>query len=78
MGADKPDFYSSYCEQSMGFTHALQENGDLEISVPRPFTAVRSAVSYTHRTLTIDIQDHPLAKTLLKAPWSPSIQAFGL
>ncbi|EXJ69686.1 uncharacterized protein A1O5_06757 [Cladophialophora psammophila CBS 110553] len=52
----------------------LKENGELEIHVPRPFTAERPAVSYTHQSLAMDIEDHPLAKTLPKATEAPSIQ----
>ncbi|KAF2470527.1 uncharacterized protein BDR25DRAFT_287514 [Lindgomyces ingoldianus] len=50
------------------------QNGELEIYVPRPFTAERPAVSYTHQSIGMDIEDHPLAKTLPKATSSPSIQ----
>ncbi|KAK2800827.1 hypothetical protein FQN50_007968 [Emmonsiellopsis sp. PD_5] len=48
--------------------------GELEIHVPQPFTAERPAVSYTHQTLAVDIEDHPLANTLPKASEGPSIQ----
>ncbi|OCK91466.1 uncharacterized protein K441DRAFT_208219 [Cenococcum geophilum 1.58] len=51
------------------------KNGELEIHVPRPFTAERPAVSYTHQSLAMDIEDHPLAKTLPKATEAPSIQS---
>ena len=43
--------------------------------MPRPFTPDRPAVSYTHQVLPVDIEDHPLAKTLPKATEGPSIQA---
>ncbi|KAH7050156.1 hypothetical protein B0J12DRAFT_719045 [Macrophomina phaseolina] len=52
----------------------LKDTGELEIHVPRPFTAERPAVSYTHQALPMDIGDHPLAKTLPKATEGPSIQ----
>jgi hypothetical protein len=55
-------------------TCALQENGELEIYVPRPFTSERPALSYSHEALKINIEDHPLAKTLPKATAAPSIQ----
>lgn len=47
----------------------------MEIHVPQRFTAERPAVSYAHQTLTMDIEDHPLAKTLPKATEAPSIQS---
>ncbi|KAJ6146816.1 hypothetical protein N7497_008798 [Penicillium chrysogenum] len=49
------------------------KNGELEIHVPRPFTAERPAVYYTHQVLAVNIEDHPLAKTLPKATEAPSI-----
>ncbi|KAJ2902537.1 uncharacterized protein MKZ38_000502 [Zalerion maritima] len=52
----------------------LNDKGELEINVPRPFTAERPAVFYTHQALAVDIEDHPLAKTLPKATNGPSIQ----
>ncbi|KPM44900.1 hypothetical protein AK830_g1651 [Neonectria ditissima] len=53
----------------------LKDNGELEIYVPRPFTAERPAATYSHQTLAVDIEDHPLAKTLPKATERASIQA---
>ncbi|CAM1503471.1 Fc.00g010620.m01.CDS01 [Cosmosporella sp. VM-42] len=52
----------------------LNEKGELEIHVPRPFTAERPAVSYSYESLAVAIEDHPLAKTLPRATGSPSIQ----
>ena len=46
----------------------------MEIHVPKPFTAERPAVSYTHQSLAIDIKDHPLARTLPEATQTSSIQ----
>ncbi|KFA81220.1 hypothetical protein S40288_07880 [Stachybotrys chartarum IBT 40288] len=51
------------------------ENGELEIHVPRPFSAERPAVSYSHQALAMDIDEHPLARTLPKVTEGPSIQA---
>jgi hypothetical protein len=42
--------------------------------VPRPFTVERPAVFYTHHSIAMDIEDHPLAKTLPKATEAPSVQ----
>ncbi|KIW70220.1 hypothetical protein PV04_02512 [Phialophora macrospora] len=53
----------------------LKEDGKLEIRVPRPFTAERPAVSYTHQSIAMSIEEHPLAKTLPKATEAPSIQS---
>lgn len=61
-------------DRSIAETHACQENGHLEIHVPQPFTEDRPSVSYSHQTLAVDIEDHPLAKTLPKATEVPSIQ----
>ncbi|KAF2730282.1 hypothetical protein EJ04DRAFT_545817 [Polyplosphaeria fusca] len=52
----------------------LKENGKLEIHVPRPFTADRPAVSYTHEALATNIEEHSLAKSLPKPTSAPSIQ----
>ena len=52
----------------------IQENGALEIHVPRPFTAERPAVSYAHQSMAMDIEEHPEAKSLPKATEGPSIQ----
>jgi hypothetical protein len=52
-----------------------EDNGELEIHVPRPFTPDRPAVAYTHQTLAVDVGDHPLAKTLPRITDRPSIQA---
>ncbi|RDW87132.1 uncharacterized protein DSM5745_03774 [Aspergillus mulundensis] len=52
----------------------LNDNGRLEIHSPNPFTAERPAVSYTHRTLTMDLEDHPLASILPKPTKTPSLQ----
>lgn len=46
----------------------------MEIHVPRPFTAERPAVAYTHNSFTDNINDHPLGKTLPKSTDGPSIQ----
>ncbi|KAL4926777.1 uncharacterized protein BDV17DRAFT_141202 [Aspergillus undulatus] len=51
----------------------LKDNGELEIHSPRPFTAERPAIFYTHRAIEMDIKDHPLAKNLPKATENPSI-----
>ncbi|KAK0726069.1 hypothetical protein B0H67DRAFT_481573 [Lasiosphaeris hirsuta] len=61
--------------RKLGGRLRLGESGELEIHAPRPFTAERPAVFYTHQTLALDIEDHPLAKTLPKATDGPSIQA---
>ncbi|KAF2815249.1 uncharacterized protein BDZ99DRAFT_506437 [Mytilinidion resinicola] len=50
------------------------KDGKLEIHVPRPFTAERPAVSYTHQALDMNIESHSLAKTLPRATDGPSIQ----
>lgn len=46
----------------------------MEIHVPRPFTAERPAVSYSHQSLDMDIEAHPVAKAFPKATKGPSIQ----
>ncbi|KAJ5974901.1 hypothetical protein N7481_008608 [Penicillium waksmanii] len=51
-----------------------QQNRELEIHIPRAFTAERPAVYYTHQALDMNIEDHPLAKSLPKATEAPSIQ----
>lgn len=57
------------------FTNShTQENGQLEIHVPTPFTVTRPAISYTHQGLSVNIEDHPLAKMLPKVTHGPSIQ----
>ncbi|OAA61972.1 Chloramphenicol acetyltransferase-like domain protein [Niveomyces insectorum RCEF 264] len=61
--------------KKLGGRLRLKDNDELEIHVPRPFTADRPAVFYTHQTLPVDIEDDPLAKTLPKATAAPSIQA---
>ena len=53
----------------------VQQDGKLEIHVPRPFTPQRPAVTYTRNIHSINIEDHPLAKNLPKATEAPSIQA---
>ncbi|KAF4219075.1 hypothetical protein CNMCM5878_003930 [Aspergillus fumigatiaffinis] len=60
--------------RKLGGRLRLKENGELEIRVPQPFTEDRPAVSYAHQTLALDIEDHPLAKSLPKATEAPSIQ----
>ncbi|KAK1754792.1 hypothetical protein QBC47DRAFT_226401 [Echria macrotheca] len=61
--------------RKLGGRLRLRENGELELHVPRPFTAERPAVSYTHQMLDMNIQDHPLARTLPKATDGPTVQA---
>jgi hypothetical protein len=51
----------------------MQENGDLEIHVPRPFTTQRPAVAYTHQALDMKIEDHTLANQLPKPTETASI-----
>ena len=46
----------------------------MDIYVPNPFTKERPAVTYTHQTFDINIEDHPLAKSYPKATNNPSIQ----
>ncbi|KAL5001377.1 hypothetical protein BDV10DRAFT_182610 [Aspergillus recurvatus] len=60
--------------RKLGGRLRLKENGHLEIHVPQPFTEDRPPVSYSHQTLAVDIEDHPLAKSLPKATEVPSIQ----
>ena len=47
----------------------------MEIHVPCKFTAERPALTFTHNLLAIDIEDHPLGRTLPRATNGPSIQA---
>lgn len=54
---------------------SLQQDGRLEIHVPRPFTPQRPAVTYTRNIMDMNIEDHPLARTLPKATEGASIQA---
>jgi len=61
--------------RKLGGRLRLRENGELEIHVPQPFTKKRPAVSFSHHTHTVNIEDHPLASTLPKATDGPSIQA---
>jgi hypothetical protein len=56
-------------------TRQLQNNGELEIHVPQPFTEERPAVAFSHTSFAIPIEDHPLAKTLPRATESPSLHA---
>ncbi|KAJ4982702.1 BCL5p [Stagonosporopsis vannaccii] len=51
----------------------LQDNGDLEIHVPRQFTAERPAVSFEHQSLAMDINEHPVGRMLPKSTNGPSI-----
>ncbi|KAK0634200.1 hypothetical protein B0T14DRAFT_508540 [Immersiella caudata] len=53
----------------------LNDNGELEIHVPRPFSAERRAVSYSRQSHDVNIKDHPLAKRLPEATDGPSVQA---
>lgn len=46
----------------------------MEIHVPQFFTTERPAVSYIHQSITTNIEDHSLGKTLPKATKNPSIQ----
>ncbi|TID21789.1 hypothetical protein E2P81_ATG05058 [Venturia nashicola] len=50
-----------------------EENVKLEIYVPCPFTEARPAVSFSHKTFSIPIHDHPVAKTLPVATDGPSV-----
>lgn len=50
------------------------EKGQLQLRVPRPFTAERPAVRYTHETFDLDIGEHPLGKQLPKTTEEPSLQ----
>ncbi|KAL4911910.1 ankyrin repeat-containing domain protein [Aspergillus aurantiobrunneus] len=50
------------------------DNGELKIHVPQAFTEERPAVSYRRQTLAVDIEDHPLAKSLPKAMEAASVQ----
>ncbi|KAK3290462.1 uncharacterized protein B0H64DRAFT_59197 [Chaetomium fimeti] len=59
--------------RKMGGRLRLGDDGELGIHVPRPFTADRPAVSYSHETLAVDIDDHPIAKQLPKATDGPSV-----
>ncbi|KAL4915399.1 hypothetical protein BDW62DRAFT_219407 [Aspergillus aurantiobrunneus] len=52
----------------------LKDNGALEIRVPQSFTEERPAVSYSYQNLAVDIEDHPLAKSLPKATEAASVQ----
>lgn len=47
----------------------------MEIYAPRPFTEARPAVFYTSQAFPVNIDDHPVAKTLPKATETASIQA---
>ncbi|ORY09327.1 hypothetical protein BCR34DRAFT_589431 [Clohesyomyces aquaticus] len=60
--------------RKLGGRLRLKENGELEIYVPQHFSTERPAVSYSHQAFPMDIEDHPLAKTLPKATDAPSIQ----
>jgi hypothetical protein len=62
-------FYRSIADISCS-----QENGELEIHIPRPFTADRPAICYTHQTIPMNIEDHQLAKAFPKATKSASVQ----
>ena len=62
------------CDRPIAAANARRKNGELEIHVPRTFTAERPAVSYTHQALAMNIEDHPLAKNLPKPTQNPSIQ----
>lgn len=52
-----------------------QDDGTLEIHVPRSYTPDRPAVYYTHDSYQMSIRDHPRAKLLPKATDEPSIQS---
>lgn len=60
--------------RKLGGRLTRRDNG-LEIRVPPKFTPERPAVSYSHRAIPSDIDDHPLAKTLPKPTPTASIQA---
>lgn len=51
----------------------LQDDGHLEIHVPRPFTPERPSFTYTHQSHAMAIEDHPGAKTLPKATSTAAI-----
>ncbi|KAH8911586.1 hypothetical protein BR93DRAFT_351993 [Coniochaeta sp. PMI_546] len=60
--------------RKLGGRLRLNENGELEIRVPRHFTTDRPAVSYTHETLGVAIADHPFGRTFPSPTDGPSIQ----
>ncbi|KAI8673101.1 hypothetical protein NCS56_00775200 [Fusarium sp. Ph1] len=51
----------------------LKSNGELEIHAPQPFTSQRPAISFSHKSLSVSIEEHPVAKNLPKATKTPSI-----
>ncbi|KAH6869537.1 hypothetical protein B0T10DRAFT_501491 [Thelonectria olida] len=51
-----------------------KNNGKFEIHVPPTFTPQRPAVAFTHHVLDISIDEHPVAKSIPKAPQQPSLQ----
>ncbi|KAL3481524.1 hypothetical protein BJX99DRAFT_253448 [Aspergillus californicus] len=61
--------------RKLGGRLRFKENGELEIHVPRSFTKDRPAISYSHQALSVNIEDHELAKTLPKATSNTSIHA---
>ncbi|KAK8009793.1 acyltransferase [Apiospora arundinis] len=52
----------------------LKDDGDLEIRVPRLFTTDRPAISFSHQSLAMNLNDHPLGKKLPVATEVASIQ----
>jgi len=80
LDADK--LHASLCKlleiedwRKIGGRLRLNDNGELEIYVPRRFTAERPAVSYSHQSHAVNIDEHPLATRLPKVTDGPSVQA---
>lgn len=59
--------------KKLGGRLRLKENGELEIRVPKHFSAERPAISYSHNHTGMALAEHPLAKTLPKGTDGPSI-----
>jgi hypothetical protein len=57
----------------MELTIANQENGSLELRVPRKFTAERPAFSFSHENCAMTIENHELARRLPKADGTISV-----
>ncbi|KAL5337941.1 hypothetical protein BJX70DRAFT_368081 [Aspergillus crustosus] len=60
--------------RKLGGRLRVRADKKLEIHVPQAFTAERPAISYSHETILLNIDEHPLASTLPKATEGPSIQ----
>ncbi|CAK1360684.1 hypothetical protein CB0940_06684 [Cercospora beticola] len=52
----------------------MRTDSRLEICAPRNFTPERSAITYSQQRFDLNIEDHPLARTLPKATKTSSVQ----